>query len=245
MRNLKLTIAYDGTNYHGFQIQKGQMTIQQVLQETLSKIFDHKITIAGSGRTDAKVHALGQVISFSTTGRIPTQNIVKAAKTLLPSDIAVLDAKEVQPDFHARFSACSKQYIYKILQSKLPNPFYTNYALIIDQQLDIQKMQQAADIIIGEHDFSSFKASGSTVIDPIRTMYEANWQKKDEQLIFTIKGNGFLYHMVRNLVGCFIEIGKNKLSIDEFLRILQAKDRKKACKTAPPQGLYLDKVFYG
>ena len=244
MRKIKLTIAYDGTGYYGWQKQKGLITVQQTLEEGLCKIFGEKITLVASGRTDTGVHALGQVVSFATKGKIPTDKIVKAARTVLPSAIAVLLAEEVPEDFHARYSAKGKQYLYKIIQTELPDPFQENYAWLLAKQLDMDSMTQAAELIVGEHDFSSFRASGSTPTQPVRTVYAASWSKIEKQLIFTIKGTGFLYHMVRNLVGSFVDVGTRKISVVDFTKIFLAKDRKLAGKTAPAQGLYLEKVFY-
>lgn len=244
MRRIKLTIAYDGTNYHGWQRQKNLVTVQQMLEERLAKIFGEPLSVIASGRTDTGVHAYGQVVSFSTNGKIPLENIVKAARTVLPASIAVLAAEEVPEDFHARYNAIAKRYLYKIVQTNLPDPFQANYVWLINEQLDVKKMQQNVDLLIGVHDFSSFMASGSTSTQPVRTIYAAEWQKKDDELIFSIKGNGFLYHMVRNIVGTSVAVGLGKLSIDDFAKIFEAKDRNLAGKTAPAQGLYLDKVYY-
>lgn len=244
MRKIKLTVAYDGTNYYGWQRQKDLVTVQQVLEDRLSKIFDEPLSTAASGRTDTGVHALGQVVSFSTSGRIPVENIVKAARTVLPSDIAVLRAEQADSDFHARFCAKAKEYVYKIVQTDLPDPFLVNYAWLLDKKIDEKLMQQAASLIIGEHDFSSFRASGSTPTQPVRTISSAKWKREGNKLIFSIKGNGFLYHMVRNLVGSFVDVGTGKITVEDFGKILLAKDRNLAGKTAPPQGLYLAEVFY-
>ena len=244
MRKIKLTVSYDGTNYHGFQRQKSLITVQQVLEENLAGIFGDSVNITPSGRTDARVHALGQVVSFATEGKIPADRIVPAARAVLPPSVAVLEAQDMPQDFHARYEAKAKQYIYKIKKSSLPDPFWTNYAWIMDNHLDIETMNKAACMITGEHDFSSFRASGSTPTHPVREIYEAFWQRENDIITFTIKGSGFLYHMVRNLVGSFIDVGTGKTSIEGFAGILAAKDRTVAGKTAPPQGLYLDKVFY-
>ena len=244
MRKLKLIVAYDGTNYYGWQRQKELVTVQQVLEERLAKIFDEPLQIVASGRTDTGVHALGQVVSFSTSGSIPVANIVKAARTVLPKDIAVLRAEEMDCDFHARFCAKAKQYLYIIEQANLPDPFKVNYAWLLDEKIDVGLMQQAASLIIGEHDFSSFRASGSKPTEPVRTIYSADWTREGNKITFSIKGNGFLYHMVRNLVGSFVDIGRGKIDIEDFQKIFLAKDRNLAGKTAPPQGLYLDEVFY-
>ena len=244
MRKIKLTVSYDGTNYHGFQRQKNIITVQQVLEENLARIFDEAISITASGRTDAGVHALGQVVSFATEGKIPVDRIVHASNTVLPSSVAVLDAEEMPEDFHARYDAKAKQYIYKIMETHLPDPFWANYAWLMENDLAFEMMNEAAEMIRGEHDFSSFRASGSTPTHPVREVYEAFWYREKNLLTFKIKGNGFLYHMVRNLVGSFVDVGTGKISVEEFGEILAAKDRAVAGKTAPPQGLYLSRVFY-
>ena len=244
MRTLKLTIAYDGNFFHGFQKQIGQNTVQAELEQAFKKLFGEDITIIASGRTDAKVHAKGQVISFKTSGSIPTENIVNAAKTILPSSIAVIDAKEMHEDFHARFDAKKKEYIYIIDEYKKVDPFSVNFAWLLGETLDKNLLDSYSNIIIGEHDFSSFQASGSKVKTSIREIYKADWVYKNEKLVFSILGNGFLYHMVRNLVGTMVECSQKKLSSEHFNKILLAKDRRIAGKTSPPQGLYLNKVFY-
>ena len=245
MRRLKLTIAYDGTNYHGWQRQENALTVQQVLEEKLAKIFAEKISLTASGRTDAKVHALGQVVSFTTEGSIPVENVVKAANSILPTSLAVLSAEQVDINFHARFDAVGKTYLYKINENDKYNPFTANYAWLLGEQLALAQMHQASKVILGEHDFSSFQATGSTPTTPVRKMDKAVWQRNEQgELCFSITGNGFLYHMVRNLVGTMVDVGLGKMSVEEFKEVLLAKDRNKAGKTAPPQGLYLQQVYY-
>lgn len=245
MRCLKLVIAYDGSSYHGFQRQINAMTVQQVLEEKLTRIFGETIYVKASGRTDAKVHAFGQVVSFTTKCKIPVENIPKAVNSVLPKSIAVMSVQEVDIDFHARFCAKQKSYIYKIIQSDVPRPFQANYAWLLKEMLDLNKMQQAAEKIIGEHDFSSFQASGSTPTSPVRVITKASWcRKNDNEIEFLVKGNGFLYHMVRNLVGTMVDVGLGKITVLDFESIMLAKDRNVAGKTAPPQGLYLAEVYY-
>lgn len=244
MRNIKLTIAYDGTNYHGFQRQTNALGIQEVLENRLSSLFTEKIKIAGAGRTDTKVHAHGQVVSFYANGNIPVERIPIAAKSLLPADIVVTAAEEVASGFHARFSATSKIYIYKICNQQLPDPFWRNYAWHYPYELDIRLMNQALQIIVGTHDFSAFRAAGSTPSNPVKTILQAQCTLESDLIILTFWGTGFLYHMVRNLVGTVVDVGRERKTIADFYRILVAGDRKLASATAPPQGLYLEKVFY-
>ncbi len=244
MRTFKLAIAYDGTRYHGWQRQKGQTTVQEVMEEGLAKIFGEPLSITASGRTDAGVHALGQVVSFSSGGRIPLQNIVAAARGVLPDDIAVLSAHLAPEGFNARFDALGKRYIYRIVQSGKQDPFRVNYTWLLGEKLDIAKMQSAAQYIIGTHDFSSFQASGSTPTQPERTVSEALWEHVEDELVFSVAGNGFLYHMVRNLVGSLVEVGNGQRSPEDFCELLAARDRRLAGKTAPAAGLYLKEVYY-
>lgn len=244
VRNLKLTIAYDGTNYHGFQRQKNCMTIQQTVEDKLAKLFGHQLKITGAGRTDAGVHAYGQVVSFSTTGTIPAERIPLAARSILPDDIVVLSGQEMQPDFNARFSAQGKIYIYRVYQNKLPDPFYRNYTWHIPKLLNVQAINNAAQLIVGTHDFSAFRAACGDAKNPVRTIFEASCHTEGQMLEFRFWGNGFLYHMVRNLVGTLVDVGLEKINQAEFAAILAGRDRRQAGVTAPPQGLYLQQVFY-
>lgn len=243
-RNIKLILSYDGTNYHGFQRQENAVSVQNVLEERLSRLFGHMITMAASGRTDAGVHALGQVVSFQTTGSIPTERIVQAANSILPSDIAVLSAEEVEPDFHARFSARGKTYVYRICQGAVRNPFQRCYAWQIRERLATAPMEEALQIIIGTHDFSAFCAAGASAKDHVRTIYCASCETVGNKIEFLFYGNGFLYHMVRNLVGTLVDVGKHRLTPRDFAAILTGRDRARAGITAPAAGLYLKEVEY-
>lgn len=243
-KNIKLTVAYDGTNYHGFQRQTNAITIQQILEEKLAKIFGHQLKTAGAGRTDAGVHAYGQVVNFYTTGSIPVEKIPLAARGILPSDIVVRSAELVDEDFHARISAKSKTYIYKLYYSKLADPFHRYYAWHICQNLDIDAMHRAAQILVGTHDFSAFRAAGGVAKNPVRTILEASCLPHDGIIEFSFTGTGFLYHMVRNLVGTLVDVGVGRIDTRRFEEILESRDRHQAGITAPPQGLYLKEVYY-
>ena len=243
-RNLKLIIAYDGTNYHGFQRQKNGMTIQQTVEDKLAKLFGHQLKITGAGRTDAGVHAYGQVISFSTTGTIPADRIPLAARTILPDDIVVLSARDVGPEFSARFSARGKTYIYRIYQNKLPDPFYRNYSWHIPKPLNVQAIDKVIQLIVGTHDFSAFRAAGGDAKNPVRTIFETACHADGQLIEFKFRGNGFLYHMGRNLVGTLVDVGLEKIDEQGFAAVLNSRDRTKAGATAPPQGLYLKEVYY-
>lgn len=244
MRNIRLVVAYDGSNYHGFQKQKRELTVQGVLEETLSKLCGGMVTVHGSGRTDAGVHALAQTVSFRTSGRIPTENIVRAAASLLPSDIAVLSACEVSPDFHARFSAHWKRYGYRIVCNEYNDPFLVRYAWQLREKPDVQAMNGAAAQLVGTHDFSAFRSGGRAEDSSVRTIYEAFWDDRGGELYFRIAGNGFLYHMVRNIVWMLIQLGTGRYAEADFLKQLLVNGGHFVGAPAPAAGLYLERVFY-
>ena len=235
MRNIRLTIAYVGTNYNGFQTQPHGNTVQDKLETFLSRLCNGPVHIIGSGRTDAGVHALGQVVSFTTDSSIPCRNIRQAARTLLPPDIYILSAEDVNPDFHARYSAKRKTYLYRVHPGEY-SPFLAGRAWQIPQKPDLGLMQQAAQQLLGTHDFSSFRSTGSAATNPLRTIYAAQWRLRGGELFFTVTGDGFLYRMVRNMVGIMLDIGLGKKNLSELYT---------ADKTpAPPDGLYLASVEY-
>jgi tRNA pseudouridine38-40 synthase len=243
-RKLKLTVAYDGSRYHGFQRQANAVTIQEVLEEQLAKIFGHRLKLNGAARTDAGVHAYNQVITFDTEGKIPVDKVSIAAQGVLPDDIVVTGAEEVSCDFHACHSARSKIYLYQVYVSKVSDPFRRNYAWHLKKMPNVVEMHKVAQRIVGEHDFSAFRASGGHPINPVRTMLAAECRQDDEKIELMFHGTGFLYHMVRNLVGTLIDVGWGRLTDIEFAAILTGRDRSLAGITAPPQGLYLKEVFY-
>lgn len=244
-RNIKMIVAYDGTNYHGFQRQKNALAIQEVLEDTMTPIFGHPVWIIGSGRTDTGVHARAQTINFTTTSRIPADKMPIAVNSRLPRDIAILSAEEVDADFHSRFSAEEKTYAYQLLISECPDPFVVPYVWQVKKPLRLDLMRDALNIVVGTHDFSSFEASGSTVRDPVRTIYEATLTEEgNSRVTIRLKGNGFLYHMVRNIVGTLVDVGLGRTSVEGFREIIEAHDRRRAGVTAPPQGLFLENVRY-
>lgn len=244
MRNIKLVVAYVGTNYHGFQKQPQGGTIQDILEEFLSKVCGEAIEIAGSGRTDAGVHALAQTVSFKTKGTIPCENIVKASWGMLPNDIAVIGAEEIASDFHARFSAKWKAYRYRIHTGQAYNPFLYNRAWQIKEKLNISLMKQAAKLLEGEHDFTNFRNTGSEDGSAVRTIYRADLTEKEMNLYFDIVGNGFLYHMVRNIVSGLVQVGLGKHELADFQKALQLQPNALEHSPAPAQGLYLVQVGY-
>lgn len=250
MRNIVLKIAYDGTNYHGFQRQlpmnNSTVAIQNILEMKLQKIFGDKIELAAAGRTDAGVHALGQVVNFFTNGTIPVEKIPLAASSLLPNDIVVVDSWEADQRFSARHSAKSKIYTYQILTGSISNPFLNRYAWHVRYPLDIEKMKRSLDLLVGRHNFSAFRAAGGASMSPIRTILNADIEFDNNSKVMTIKihANGFLYHMARNIVGSLVAVGRGRFAVEDFKRIFEGQDRNLAAPTAPPQGLCLYKVFY-
>ena len=242
-RNFKLVLEYEGSHYHGWQRQQGVLTIQEVLESQLEIIFGELIRTRASGRTDAGVHARGQVISFYADTSLQPGELQRALNSLLPSDIVVLYAEEVDHSFHARFSVASKIYEYRILNRPAPSALERQFVWHIRKPLDRSSMAECLEIIAGHHDFSAFMASGSSVTSTDRSMYRATLESPDEDhLIFVFEANGFLRHMVRNLVGTLVEVGRGKLTYGDFLGILAGKDRRLAGMTAPARGLYLVSV---
>lgn len=243
-RNIKLIVAYDGGRYHGFQRQNNAVSVQNILEEKLSIVFGGTVKLAASGRTDTGVHALGQVVSFITEGTIPIDRVVRAVNSHLPDDIVVKTAEEADISFHARYSAVSKTYIYRIQQGETLDPFQRHYVWYIRNPLDVEGMKACLPHIVGTHDFSAFQAAGGVQVNPIRTIYHAECVKRGDIVEFLFFGNGFLYHMVRNLVGTLVNVGKRKITPEAFQEILAGRDRRKAGMTAPAQGLYLKQVDY-
>jgi len=244
MRNLKLIIEYDGTSYNGWQSQRDVPTIQDTLETCLAQIVNHKLPINGSGRTDSGVHALGQVANFRTSSSIALAQLLRGANSLLPGDILIRHIEEVGDDFHARFSAKSRIYEYHIWNAPLPTVFKRNYSWWIREELDVPLMQNAALHLLGRHDFSSFRGADHEKIAPVKEVMHATVRREGAELIFCIRANAFLRHMVRNIVGTLIAIGRKKLSEKDFVAILRARDRSYAGVTAPARGLFLKAVYY-
>lgn len=253
MRNVLLTIEYDGTNFAGWQRQKEARTVQGEIENALEKLIGKRIEIAGTSRTDAGVHAMGQRASFTLDdGGIPTENIVRALNDILAfdkmeglGDIRILKAEEMPEDFHARYSSKGKRYIYKIYNEKEKSPFRRTLFYQITDELDVKAMKDAAKYIVGTHDFKSFETSGSTVHETtVRTIYSLDISKEENLITISISGDGFLYNMVRIIVGTLVEVGLHKKDPKDLEEIINVKDRSAAGHTAPPQGLYLDEVFY-
>lgn len=244
MRNIKLTLEYDGENYHGWQRQPQVTTIQGMIEEALAKVLQEKMNLIGAGRTDAGVHARGQVANFKTKSNIPLKNLKAALNGLLPEDIVVRHAVQVPDDFHARYDAKSKSYCYTILNSPLPSPFYRKYAYFFPHPLDTAAMKRAAKFLVGRHDFSSFRGAGMTRGNHIRKVKRLRISTEKELIRLDMEADGFLYNMVRIIAGTLLEAGRGKMVAGEVRRILRAKDRRQAGPTLPARGLCLVKVKY-
>lgn len=244
LRRIKLTIEYDGTNYHGWQVQDNAHTVQAELENAILRITGERVRITGSGRTDTGVHALGQVAHFETSSMIPAEKFRKALSAVLPLDVAVISSEEVDFDFHSRFSATRKTYEYRILNRQIRSPLMEKRVWHIKEALDFKVLSQAAEAFLGTHDFSSFCASGRSISNFERTIHLSEWSERQGLLVYSVCGNGFLYNMVRIMVGTMIEAGLGKITPESISDILTEKNRNLAGITAPPQGLYLVEVHY-
>jgi len=245
MRNIRLLIEYNGTNYQGWQVQPKGPTIQGMVEEKLALITGEAVHLIGSGRTDSGVHAFGQVANFKTKSQLNIHSIQKALNSLLPPDIMIRRAEEVEEGFDARKQSKSKVYEYRILNRELRSAFDHEYAWHIPQKLDLEEMRKATRILIGEHDFSSFRSVGSPTRTAIRRVIRAEWKKGQDGFIrFEVEANGFLKQMVRAMVGTLVEVGKGKIDSEEFQKILDSKNRREAGPTAPAHGLFLKEVKY-
>ena len=250
MRNLKLVLAYDGAEFSGWQVQPDAATIQGTLASAIGRVTREKVLPQGSGRTDAGVHALAQVATFATESPIPAQNLVKALNDILPPSIRVLEAAEAPLEFHPRKSAHAKTYRYRMYRDAICPPSLARYVWHYPYPLNEDAMRRAASFVIGEHDFTSFAAVDSErgredeTISNVRQIFASTWERAGDELVYTIRGSGFLHHMVRNLVGTFVLVGKSTLQLEDISEILAARNRSAGGATAPPGGLYLVSVDY-
>lgn len=244
MKRIKLTVAYDGTNYCGWQIQKNGITVEEVLNKTLSKFFKEDIVVIGASRTDSGVHAMGNVAVFDADVTMPPDKISYAINNLLPDDIRIQKSEEVAPDFHPRYCDTRKTYEYRIYNSQFPDPMVRLYSHFVYYHLDEEKMQQAANYLVGEHDFKSFCTPKDEVENTVRTIYYINVIREGNMVKVRINGNGFLYNMVRIIVGSLLKVGMGMISPKEVKNILEAKDRTRAGHKAAACGLALVEVEY-
>ena len=268
MRNLKLILSYDGADFAGWQVQPAAATVQGTLASAIGRITGEKVLPQGSGRTDAGVHALAQVVTFVTESSVPTENFVKALNDILPATVRVVEVTEALPEFHARHSARAKTYRYRIYREAICPPFLARYVWHYPYPLAEEEMARAASVVVGEHDFTSFAAvdperekgvnyeghEGSrrnpegalarTAPTNVRRIFSSSWDRVGEEFVYTVRGSGFLHHMVRNLVGTFILVGKGTLQVEDVGRVLEARNRSAAGATAPARGLYLVNVEY-
>lgn len=244
MKNIKLTIEFDGTNYVGSQRQKNGMSVQERIESAIFELTGEKVNLMCSSRTDAGVHAEAFVVNFITNTSIQGEKIKYALNNKLPKDIYVLQSEEVPLDFHARYSAIGKTYVYIVLKSEKGKAIKRNYCYFAKRQINVEAMKKAAQYLIGKHDFSAFKNVGGSVKTSIRNVKELKIEEKEETIEFTISADGFLYKMVRIIVGTLIEIGYGRRKPESIKEILESGERKKAGKTAPAEGLYLKHIYY-
>jgi len=250
MRNLRLILSYEGSDFAGWQVQPDAVTVQGTLASAIGRITGEKVLPQGSGRTDAGVHALAQVATFATESSVPTTNFVKALNDILPPSVRVIEAQEVTSEFHARKSATGKTYRYRIHRAPICPPFLARYVWHYPYPLNEQAIIRAAAIVEGEHDFTSFAAvdpergRDGMPVSNVRRIFSSRWERDGDEFTYTVKGSGFLHHMVRNLVGTFILVGKETLKPEDVTRILESRDRSAAGATAPANGLYLVGVEY-
>ncbi|MEG2073657.1 MAG: tRNA pseudouridine(38-40) synthase TruA [Angelakisella sp.] len=244
MRNLKLTIAYKGTAYHGFQFQKNAVSVAEVFQNAVEAAFGKRYDIKGCSRTDTGVHANRFVLSLLCDFAIPCENVLRALNVKLPEDIAVLDCRDMPEDFHPRYDTVGKRYLYRIWNAPCRNPFEGETSLHCPRPLDVPLMDTAAAHFLGSHDFSAFCAAGGKVEDKTRTISQCTVTRSGDMVTLSITGDGFLYNMVRIITGTLLEVSAGKLSPEAIPEVIASRDRRRAGFTAPPHGLFLDEVFY-
>jgi tRNA pseudouridine38-40 synthase len=246
MRNIKLTLEYHGTHYHGWQSQagSGRPTIQETLEQAIERLSGEKSKTTSSGRTDAGVHAWGHVANFTTNSQLPAAAWSPALNRLLPDDIRVLSSADVPPDFHARYSAQGKIYEYHILNRKAPSALLRDRVWHVDRKLNVAAMRRAAQVLVGRHDFSSFRSAGCNSRTPVRRLRSLRISRSGDRILIRLEADAFLMHMARNITGTLVEVGLGRFTAEEVRRILRSRDRKVAGKTAPARGLYLLCVIY-
>ena len=244
MKNIALRLRYDGSRYHGWQVQKNAITVAQTMEEALAKVCGERVKITGCGRTDAGVHALRYCANFHSGCTVPVDRLPLAVNSRLPDDIAVVDAVEVPDDFNAIGSCVKKEYVYKILNSRIPDPFLADRVCFYPQRLDISLMQAAARAFEGTHDFKAVRSEGTQTKTTVRTVYWCRAEKDGDLITVSICANGFLYNMCRAMVGTMVYASYGKLIPEEIPALLEKRDRRLTGPTMPPQGLYLNRVWY-
>jgi len=240
--NYKLKIQYDGTNYCGWQIQKNAVTIQQVIFDTITVITKKKINLIGSGRTDTGVHALGQVANFIIDEKLDVYKFKHSLNAILPKDISIIDMKETSEEFHSRFDAQKRSYIY--LVSKIKSPFYNNYSYYLNDNIDIDYLNELSKSLLGEHNFTSFSKKNTDVKNKNCIIYDIHWKEYQDKILFYIEANRFLHGMVRTIIGTLLFAQKNKWNKENIIEIINSEDREKAGEAIPAKGLFLFKVKY-
>lgn len=239
-----VTICFDGTRYHGWQIQKNAVTVQEIFQQALFSVIGESVDIKGCSRTDTGVHARAFCISFGTGKEIRAENLLRALNQRLPSDVAVKSAAECGPGFHARYSCLGKEYVYRLYNGRVRDPFEERYSCFYPYPLEEQRLDRAAQAFVGTHDFAAFCSIRGDVEDTVRTVSSFHVERRGDMVLFTVAADGFLYHMVRIMVGTLLKIAQGKIPDDGIPAILESGDRNRAGHTAQPQGLFLNRVFY-
>ena len=244
MRNIKLLIEYDGTDFYGWQKQKSGRTVCGIIEEAIKKLVNEEVELVGCSRTDSGVHAKGFVASFKTNSKIPSEKFREAINQKLPEDIVILESEEVLEDFHPRYQAKGKTYCYTITNRRIPKAIGRNYSCLVKEKLNVEKMQEACKFFVGTHDFKAFKSSGSSVKTTVRTIWDIKIEKNCDEIKIYVSGDGFLYNMVRIIVGTLLQVGEEKIKPEYIKDIIAEGDRNKAGKCMPAMGLSLEKVFY-
>ncbi len=244
MKKLAITIQYDGSNYHGWQVQNNAVTVQQTFQDAVEKVFLKRLDVKGCSRTDSFVHANMYVLTLETDMNISNEGVIMALNSKLPNDIAVIDCKECSSDFHPRYSCKSKEYVYKIYNGRRPNAFLPRYAFYYRRHIDADYLNTEAQAFVGTFDYSGFCSAKSDVEDTVRSVKSFKVWRDGDMVYFKVEADGFLYNMVRIMVGTLLFVSEGKIKSGELSNVIASKERKRAGKTAPPQGLYLNKINY-
>ncbi|WP_238884317.1 tRNA pseudouridine(38-40) synthase TruA [Clostridium sp. YIM B02551] len=244
MRNIKLLIEYDGTDFYGWQKQKSGRTVCGTIEEAIKKLVNEEVELIGCSRTDSGVHAKGFVASFKTNSKIPSEKFREAINQKLPDDVVILESEEVLKDFHPRYQAKGKTYCYTIVNRRTPKAIGRNYSCVVKEKLNVEKMQEACKLFVGTHDFKAFKSTGSSVKTTVRTIWDIKIEKNYDEIKIYVSGDGFLYNMVRIIVGTLLQVGEGKIKPEYINDIINEGDRNKAGKCMPAMGLSLEKVFY-